>query len=656
MAAQDSPYWQPIVADDWPAIEPAEWTGLEVLARDAAAAMRDGDIAQARRLFDEVVVSSAGLAPVRDAMAKDSGGATDFATALLAAADVFAANAETVHRTRHRILDVVDRTERRIEAAKRNTGESQPEGSASAPPGVVEPEPDDDTSVDVGSGAPEGGADVDALLAEARGQVREVVIEALDGVEAQTRPYLATIAQVLGQPEPGAGPAAAATTTSRASAPRPLEMVESGASLAQMADAAQGAVAPPMMPMTMMPVAAIAGAGAARAAPPPRTTVAALPDAVEKLSAPTQSANVPANPAASVPSARLRTAVGAAIEAEAAPSFVVGDRIDGDLVLARTLLTGVLTAAGARSGQSTAAMGWAVSVMRGPGGVTVFVTSNEGRGWLPTDVYLPRGVATPWQLDRVVGRVMSAWEGLADPARVLVEFAHRWRDRSGAKVTALASSSGIDDRSRATLGDARTQEHVRAATDPDSAGGLDLGSPGADLVDRLSLAEPGSAAGQADAGSYEWCVDVASRTDAGVARAVGTGLERMVREVGDARALRVRIANALRSGNEVPDQWWQDLWDADVLIEAAMMFRRVEVGRVDVGDVRVDPAAGTVLRDLVFERRCNELVMLLARDRSPQLTRDIAYAHGHVTGHPSFPMKPQAAGSVAVPVVGKVRQ
>jgi hypothetical protein len=653
MAVQDSPYWQPIVADDWPTIEPGEWTGLAELARDAAAAMRDGDIAAARRQFDEVVVSSAGLAPVRDAMAKDGGGETDFAAALLAAADVFAANAETVRRTRHRILDIVDRTERRIDAAQRNTSESQPGEPTPAPPGVVEPEPDDDP---VGAGSGEGGADVDSLLAEARGQVRDVVTEALDGVEAQTRPHLATIAQVLGQPEPGAAPATAATTPLSASARSALEAVDSAGPLALPADTPQGATVPPMMPMTMMPVAATAGTGSARAAPPPRPTMAALPDAVQKLSAPTQSASVAAGSATGGPGTRFGTAVGAAMKAEAAPSFVVGDRVDGDLVLARTLLTGVLTAAAVRLGQSTTALGWAVSVMRGPGGVTAFVTSNEGRGWLPADVYLPRGVATPWQLDRVLGRVMSAWEGLADPARVLVEFAHRWGGRAGATVTALASSGGIDDRLRATLGEARIEEHVPAARDTDSAGGLDLSSPGADLVDRLSVAEPGLTVGQADSGSHEWCLDIASQTDAGVTRAVGTGLERMVREVGDARALRTRIVNALRSGNDVPDQWWQDLWGADVMIEAVLMFRRVDVGRVDVGDVRVDPAAATVLRDLVFERRCNELVLLLARDRSPQLTRDIAYARGHVTGHPSFLKEPHVGGSVAIPVVGKVRQ
>lgn len=652
MSAQDSPYWQPIVADDWPTIEPGQWTALAALASDAAAAVRDGDTAHARRAFDEVVVASAGLTRVKEAMVKDASGATDFATALLAAADVFAANAETVQRTRHRILDIVDQTERRIEAAaERDTDGSEPEGPAPAPPGVIEPEPDDEAPVPVD--VHEDGADVDAMLAEARGQVREVVVEAQDGVEAQTRPHLSTIAQVLEQPEPGADPAAAATTTSNTSPRATLDTVDSGVPQAHPADVASGSMAPPMM----MPVAAAAGTGATgMASTPPRRTAPVLPGAVERLSAPTLSGKVSVDPAAGVPGARFRAAVGAAIKAEAAPSFVVNDRVDGDLVLARTLLTGVLAAAGARPGQSMMALGWAVSVMRGPGGVTVFVTSNEGRGWLPADVYLPRGVATPWQLDRVLGRVMSAWEGVADPARVLVEFAHLWGERSGATVTALVSSGGIDDRLRAKVGDARTQEHVRAASDPDSAGGLDLGSPSQDLVDRFSLAEPGSAAGQADTGSYEWCLDVASQTDAGVTRVVGTGLERMVRDVGDARALRVRIVNALRSGNDVPDQWWEDLWGADVLIEAAMMFRRVDVGRVDVGDVRVDPAVATVLRDLAFERRCNELVMLMARDRSPQLGRDVAYARGHVTGHPSFPREPQGQGSTAVPVVGKARE
>jgi hypothetical protein len=622
------------------------------VARDAAAAIGDGDIAdiaQARRAFDEVAVSSNGLAPVKDAMATDSGGATDFATALLAAADVFAAHAESVHRVRHRILDIVDQTERRIQAAERDAAGSEPETPEPEPPGVVEPELDDEAPASAGPVRHEG--DVETLLAEAREQVLDAVSEAQAGIEAQTNPYLATITQVLGHPHPGSTPATAAESS--ASASRTPSAVGTAGPTAVSADVASGAMAPPMMPVA---TAAGTGGRAAAAATPRRRSGADLPAAVEKLLPPTVSTEEQDDPALAIPGTRLGSAVGAAIDAETAPAFVVGDRVDGDLVLARTLLTGLLTAARARTGQSTAALGAAVSVMRGRGGVNVIVTTNEGRGWLPAGVYLPRGVASPWQFDRVLGGVMAAWEGLADPARVLVEFGRRWSERSGSTVTALVSSGPIEGPVRATLGEARMQENLGLRGGPNAAGGLDLSSPGPDMVDRLSVAEPGSAVGQADSQPYEWCLGVASEVDAGVAQAVGTGLERIVREVGDARALRARIVNALRSGQDVPDQWWQDLWGADVLIEAAMMFRRADVGDVDVGDVRVDPATGSVLRDLVFERRCTELVVLLAHDPSPQLSRDIEYARSHVTGHPSFPREPHGAARVAIPVVGKARE
>ncbi|WP_217998111.1 hypothetical protein, partial [Nocardia paucivorans] len=57
--------------------------------------------------------------------------------------------------------------------------------------------------------------------------------------------------------------------------------------------------------------------------------------------------------------------------------------------------------------------------------------SNEGRGWLPTDLYLPREVTTPWMWSVAEG---AAWEGVADPARILAEFALAWGAKSGGQT------------------------------------------------------------------------------------------------------------------------------------------------------------------------------------------------------------------------------
>jgi hypothetical protein len=61
------------------------------------------------------------------------------------------------------------------------------------------------------------------------------------------------------------------------------------------------------------------------------------------------------------------------------------------------------------------------------------------------------------------------------------------------------------------------------------------------------------------------------------------------------------------------------------------------VGQVDVADIGSLQKSGNLTRH-------------------PQLTRDIASARGHVTGHPSFRTETDAVSSVAVPVVGKIRQ
>ncbi|MEV0297679.1 hypothetical protein [Nocardia sp. NPDC050710] len=333
--------------------------------------------------------------------------------------------------------------------------------------------------------------------------------------------------------------------------------------------------------------------------------------------------------------------VGAAMAAAAAPAFVMGERVDGDLVLARTLLSGALAVADS----STVGLALAVSIMRHAGGVNAFVTSNEGRGWLPAGLYLPREVSTPWVWQVSNG---TAWEGISDPARVLVEFGAAWGAQSGARLAAVVSALPIDAGMRAQLRDVPMQGEVAAASD------MPLGSPAPGLADRLEMvAAPrlldriARVAG-ADIGARR--VDLARDADARVRR-LGSAAPSSL----ELPALRQRILQAVVRGREVREQWWEDLRDADDLLVASMLSLRADVARIPLGQLRSEQpsdqsASAATLRGMVFERRCDELVLLLEQPPTRQSLRDAVYAHGQITDHPLFAQTPPgASGAAAAP-------
>lgn len=74
---------------------------------------------------------------------------------------------------------------------------------------------------------------------------------------------------------------------------------------------------------------------------------------------------------------------------------------------------------------------WAAGVVVVGDRRQLVVTSDRGRGWMPAGAILPADAVMPWWHERA-----SRWEGLLDPARVIVEFAAA----SGGRVTALAST------------------------------------------------------------------------------------------------------------------------------------------------------------------------------------------------------------------------
>ncbi|MBF6175653.1 type VII secretion target [Nocardia blacklockiae] len=329
-------------------------------------------------------------------------------------------------------------------------------------------------------------------------------------------------------------------------------------------------------------------------------------------------------------------AVAKAKDEAAEPAYVVGDAVDEDLVLAKTLLGGVLAAA------DTSAIGlhWAVAVLRGPAGLGVFITSNEGRGWLPAGVFMPQEVSTPWSWDEVLsegGEAGSPWEGVSDPARILVEFGLAWGPKAGAKLTALASSAPLDSGMRNRFADVPMEGLVGPTYD------VDLRVFTADTADRLGLTGSPAAlqkvASVPDNRVRATCMELAADAHAQVGRAGP-----VPPEAAAGRDVRQRILTALEGGREVPSAWWEELRDADDLLAAAMLSRRVDVGRVEPGELRVDD--NPALRAMVFERRCNELALLLAdAETTRQHLRDAVYAHVQITEHPQFVLTPAAVST-----------
>lgn len=338
----------------------------------------------------------------------------------------------------------------------------------------------------------------------------------------------------------------------------------------------------------------------------------------------------------------LRSVVGSAMASEAAPTFEVGgQRVDGYLVLARTILGGILAAVES----SWYGVGFAVGVLRRPGGgVTAIVTSNEGRGWLPSGLYLPREISVPWQW---TGSKRTEWEGISDPARMLAEFALARESRSDARMAALVSSESIDAGMRGRLGEIALEGRVPASA------AMPLGAPGPGLVDRLGLVISPSKQARLDripaVAIAPRCTDLAWDAHERIAR-LGAGIT----EALGAPALRQRVLDALRRGHEVRADWWEELRDIDDLLAATILTKRVDVSRIPLGELRSGRpgAEASALRAMVAQRRGNELTLLLEGAPDRRMLRDAVYVHGQLAAHLDIDVR----RATTVPIGGEKTQ
>ena len=83
--------------------------------------------------------------------------------------------------------------------------------------------------------------------------------------------------------------------------------------------------------------------------------------------------------------------------------------------------------------------GWAVGVFRSPSGTETVITSNDGAGYIPAGVFVPRSVRVLATDPLVDDDFRQLWFGWADPAQILVEYA-ALRAKWGWRLVAAAST------------------------------------------------------------------------------------------------------------------------------------------------------------------------------------------------------------------------
>lgn len=318
----------------------------------------------------------------------------------------------------------------------------------------------------------------------------------------------------------------------------------------------------------------------------------------------------------------IRESITAAIAAAAAPTHIVGETPDTDLILAKALLASLRAVTPAIPG-----FAWATAVLRHPGGVTLFLTSNEGRGWMPDGIHLPTEISTPWSWSEA----QDSWSAIDDPARTLAEFCWLWKRRNGARLSALASSQAIDSTLEQQLVGTSLAHSVR------SEPVLDLERTRPQLRDRLELIAEPSRLAQISS----MTVDQIRGRRITLARYSGNGSASRTHPAVPAELsdLRAGILAAHEAGTGPSDQQWQELSAIYDLLAANLAGCRTRAPQDPLGvqshQATSSAAVPADIKALLLERRRSELVLLLRHDPSYQNMRDMVYAYSHLRYRPA---------------------
>lgn len=344
-------------------------------------------------------------------------------------------------------------------------------GPIAAPPLPAPSAPSPSPLAGAGGGLPGGlsglgGGNALASLASGAGQLPSGSPAGLAALPPTGVPNAAAPAAQVGQPFVSGLAAGAGTGSAVPSVPATPKVaappIEAGAPLAAPASvapaSAAAAAAGIAAPGAHSPLSAGGspsnGLSASAAAPPPMMLPSpgmgapAAPGAVSGIAPGVPGSGSAATlPGGSTPPTASLAAASASAGPTLVPASVVapaagpprGERTVSPDVAAANALAWELQAACDKQGYP---LSWAVGVFRSPAGSETVVMSNDGSGYVPPAVFLPRN-ARLLVADPMVDKVFrDRWFGWADPARVLVEYA-ALRAHTEWKLVAAAANESV---------------------------------------------------------------------------------------------------------------------------------------------------------------------------------------------------------------------
>lgn len=250
---------------------------------------------------------------------------------------------------------------------------------------------------------------------------------------------------------------------------------------------------------------------------------------------------------AALPSSRAQVAPNAAGAAPADPLLADAVRLTYQLMHGSRFFAGI---------------DWCVGVFRSDGGVVeTVVTSNEGAGYVPAGVFLPRSARLLFAESLVDEAFRSRWFGFADPVATMMAYAELRRDPSGKlPLYALAASSMMGGALAAA--EIAGVEHIHLCHPADSPFSPTDGDQVLDElhVHRLAVIDPDTMSWFANEDRTVGevtarCAEMTTAAWEAVSARLGSG-DLLVPDVGAA------VYNTLQYGDIVDEKRWEALWES----------------------------------------------------------------------------------------------
>lgn len=266
---------------------------------------------------------------------------------------------------------------------------------------------------------------------------------------------------------------------------------------------------------------------------------------------------------------------------------------------------------------------WAAGMHVTAGAQRVIMTSDRGRGWLPASARLPVEVILPWDHPDSV-----RWEGIRDPARVIVEYVAAVGGSLGALASTNPSQPAVTAGLPFVVVDATERPHPEMLTEV---------APGSIVADRVSLQVPRHFRDAA-----ELLIDPVAQRQTVWGMAWQTAAD-----IDDRCDAHTRILGLLEDNRGRFDQarWFTSLPWEPLIEEYHDLCARERAARADVRDVEVGKldTHGGHCRGLLRQALAIETVLALRNPAPYSALREALYPWwmaNHVAQFESAPQQP----------------